>query len=167
MGWTKTVLRRLGAFGRVGNVECEIEAELLFHIEMRTLEHSEAGVPMETARQQALKQFGDFEALKQQCAAVKRQALAARITKAIRLLSWALAIGGLKVALTSEVEAARHGGQVLVAIAILLRLFFYVRDAHQQKPRPLVASQEKILFDPEPQISSMGGRNNVLEAENR
>jgi hypothetical protein len=158
MSRTKTVLRHLRAFGRIGGMECEIEAELLFHIEMRTLEHIEAGEPLETARQQALKQFGDFEAMKRQCAAVKRRALAARITKALKLLSWALAIGGLKVALTSPLEAARHGGQVLVAIAILLRLFFYVRDVQQQKFHPLVASQEKILFDDESHTSPAGSR---------
>jgi hypothetical protein len=161
MGWTNTALRHLRAFVRIGGIECEIEAELRFHIEMRTLEHIEAGMPVESARQQALKQFGDFEAMKRQCAAVRREALTARITKAVKLLSWALAIGGLKIALTSEVEAARHGGQVLVAIAILLRLFFYLRAAHHQKPRPLVASQEKILFDDEPHMSHTVNRNKL------
>jgi hypothetical protein len=158
MGWTKTVLRHLRAFGRIGGIECEIEAELLFHIEMRTLENIEAGIPAETARQKALKQFGDFEAMKRQCAAVRREALAARITKALKLLSWALALGGLNIALTSNLEAARHSGQVLVAIAILLRLFFYVRDVHRRKPRALIASQEKILFDDDLHTSPTASR---------
>jgi len=147
MGWTKTVLRHLRAFGRINGIECEIEAELLFHIEMRTLDNIEAGMPPETARQNALKQFGNFEDMKQQCSVAKQSALAVRISRAIKLLSWVLALSGLNFALLGTLETVRHSGQVLVAIAILLRLFFYIRNLSRENQRPFAAPQEKILFD--------------------
>lgn len=147
MGWTKTALRHLRAFGRIDGFECEIEAELLFHVEMRQLENMQAGMAAETARQQALEQFGDLEQVKQQCAVVRRDGLTARMTRALKRLCWALALIGLSLGLTSNVMAVRQSGQVLVAIAVLLRLFFYVKHLTHQTRRPHAAQPQKILFD--------------------
>jgi hypothetical protein len=147
MGWTKTVLRHLRAFGRTRGFECEIEAELLFHIEMRTQDNIDAGMLPETAKQNALKQFGNFDDLKQRCSATRQQSPAVRINRAIKLLSLALAATGLKLAFTSDIDMVRHSGKVLFVIAILLRIFFYVRNRSRENQHPPAAQQEKILFD--------------------
>jgi hypothetical protein len=147
MGWTKTALRHLRAFARINGVEYEIEAELLFHIEMRTLENVEAGMLPEAARQQALKRFGDLEEVRQSCAEARRQSQATRRARAIKLLSWVLALSGLPLALSDQPEAIQHAGEVLVMIAILLRLFFYVRSLNGEKARSFSVAPEKILFD--------------------
>jgi hypothetical protein len=147
MDGTKTVLRHLRTFGRIRGFECEIEAELFFHIDMRTQDHIEAGMPPENARQKALEQFGDFEEVKQRCSVTRQASLEARVTRAIKLLSWILALSGLSIILTGTVEVIRHSGHVLIAIAILLRLFFYVRNLRPANQHKSAAQQEKILFD--------------------
>ena len=147
MDWTKTVLHHLRTFGRIKGFECEIEAELLFHIDMRTQHHIEAGIPPENARQKALEQFGDFEEVKQRCSVTRQASPEARATRAIKLMSWILALSGLSLILTGTVEAIRHSGQVLIAIAILLRLFFYIRNLSHTNQHKSAAPQGKILFD--------------------
>lgn len=147
MDWTKTVLRHFRTFGRIKGFECEIETELLFHIEMRTQDHIEAGMLPENARQKALEQFGDFDEVKQRCSVTRQASLEARTARAIKLLSWLLAFSGLGLKLAGTVEVIRHSGHLFIAIAILLRLYFYTRNlSHTNQHKP-IAPQEKILFD--------------------
>ena len=48
-------------------VEQEIQDELEFHIEMRTLDNQVAGMPPDEARRDALNRFGDFEQIRKAC----------------------------------------------------------------------------------------------------
>ncbi len=50
----------------------EVETELRFHIEMRTLANIEAGMVPTAARLAAQESFGDFEQLKMSCCEIKR-----------------------------------------------------------------------------------------------
>lgn len=147
MDGTKTVLRHLRTFGRIKGFEVEIEAELLFHIDMRTQDHIDAGMLPENARQKALEQFGDFEEVKQLCSVTRQASPEARTARAIKLLSWILALSGLILKLAGTVEVIRHSGNVFIAIAILLRLFFYVKNLSHTNQHKSAAPQEKILFD--------------------
>jgi hypothetical protein len=48
-------------------VDQEIRDELEFHLEMRTLDNINAGMPADEARQDALRRFGDFERIHASC----------------------------------------------------------------------------------------------------
>lgn len=145
MGWTKTVLRHLRAFGRIEGFEWEIEAELLFHIERRVQQNIESGMLPEIARQEALKRFGDFDQVKDQCRKVKQEALVSQFAKTVKLFTWAMAIGGFALTFLSSVKELQQAGNLLVMIAILLRLFLYVRNLnYDTRARSLNDKQELI-----------------------
>src|SRR5687768_13603262 len=144
MGWTKTVLRHLRAFGRIEGFECEIEAELLFHIEMRTQQNIEAGMPPETAKQDALNRFGDFDQVRNRCRKVKQETLVSQIAKATKLLIWAMAIGGFALPYLIPVKEIQQAGNLLIAIAILCRLFLYVKNLRHHK---FSEPEEGVPFD--------------------
>jgi hypothetical protein len=149
MGWTKTALRHLRAFGRIQGFECEIEAELLFHIEMRTQQNIEAGMQPDTAKQDALKRFGDFDQLKDRCRKVKQEALVSQLAKAVKLFTWAIAIGGFALPYLIPVKELQQAGNLLVAIAILLRLFLYVRKLSHKRHSPFSEPEASVLFEDE------------------
>lgn len=48
-------------------IDAEIREELAFHLEMRTEENIQAGMPLEEARRDAQKRFGDFETHRTAC----------------------------------------------------------------------------------------------------
>lgn len=132
MSWAKRVLRRLRLSGRIDSFECEIRAELLFHVEMRTQDNIEAGMPPEEARRDALERFGDLEQVAQHCREIKESNRAARLEKVTERLAPILAIAGFGInivghfrGITPEVSQI---GRLLVIIAILLYLFVYVRS---------------------------------------
>jgi hypothetical protein len=133
MGWTKTVLRHLRAFGRIEGFECEIEAELLFHIEMRTQQNIETGMLPETAKQDALNRFGDFDQVRNRCRKAKQETLVSRLARVTKLLTWAMVLGGFALPFLSPVRAIQQAGHLLVAIAILWRLFLYVKNLRHHK----------------------------------
>lgn len=149
MDWTKTALRHLRAFGRIEIFDIEIEAELNFHIEMRTQENIETGMLPEAAKQDALKRFGDFDQIKGRCRKVKEEPLLLQIAKPVKLLTWAMAIGGFTIIFLSFlfVKEIQQVGNLLVAIAILLRLFLYVRNVSHKKHQTFSEPEEKVLFE--------------------
>ena len=59
----------LGEFG----VRRDVSSEIRFHIEMRTRELIEAGVPADQARAQAIATFGDVDAIEEACREERRQ----------------------------------------------------------------------------------------------
>lgn len=54
-------------------VERDVDAEIEFHIEMRTRKLVAAGVDPATARAEALRQFGDLSAVRAQCLSIDHQ----------------------------------------------------------------------------------------------
>jgi hypothetical protein len=72
----KSIVRQLRLSLRSDEIKIEIDEELQFHIDMRTQDNSEAGMTPEEARTSALRQFGDYEKVKQACyAAGERRSL--------------------------------------------------------------------------------------------
>src|ERR1044071_648848 len=61
--------------------KADVDAELAFHLEMRTRELINDGVPRERARALALQRFGDYDNPRQQCVAIseRRERRMARI----------------------------------------------------------------------------------------
>lgn len=52
-------------------VDREVLEELHFHIEMRTRDNIVAGMAPETAREDALRRFGDFERIREKCCEIR------------------------------------------------------------------------------------------------
>ncbi|MGH7718032.1 MAG: ADOP family duplicated permease, partial [Gemmatimonadaceae bacterium] len=50
----------------------DVEGEILFHLEMRAQEYMAAGMTADEARREALRSFGDVDAIEAQCRAVRR-----------------------------------------------------------------------------------------------
>ena len=146
MGWVKRVLRRLRAVARVEVLDCEIKAELLFHIEMRTQGNIDAGMPPEQAREDAIRRFGDFERISECCRQVKKGQRAAPLEKAVTLCTWLLAAAGLAISLYFMAAPVRQVGHLLIAIAVLLRLFIYARKAATQRRPTLLESQRRLFM---------------------
>jgi hypothetical protein len=149
MSWTKAALRHLRAFGRIQGFECEIEAELLFHIEMRTQQNIEAGMQPDTAKQDALTRFGDFDQVKDSCCKAKQEALVSQFAKTVKLFTWAMAFGGFALTFLSSVKELQQAGNLLVTIAILLRLFLYVRKLSHKRHQTFSEPEESVLFEDE------------------
>jgi hypothetical protein len=63
----KTVVRRLRLYIRPKELRLEIDEELQFHIEMRTRDNLNAGMPPQEARANAQSRFGDYEKVKEDC----------------------------------------------------------------------------------------------------
>jgi predicted permease len=55
------------------SVDDEVDGELEFHLEMRTREYMERGMPRAQAREAALRKFGDFRRARRECRALGRQ----------------------------------------------------------------------------------------------
>jgi hypothetical protein len=144
MGQIKTIFRQLGALWRFEIFHCEIETELSFHIETRTRENIEAGMSIVEAEADAVKRFGDYEKLKDECRQIKQQILAEKFAKAGKALTWVLATIGVTIKLSSAVLQVQHGGELLIAIAILLRLFMYIK--RRTEPRRIINRPETILL---------------------
>ena len=58
-------LNRLRALGKRGKLESDLDEELQFHVEMKTRENVEAGMPPGEARKAALRQFGNLARTKE------------------------------------------------------------------------------------------------------
>ena len=121
----KFALRNLLMRSDRGKTVFEVDEELQFHIEM--LEHKYVQQGMSDARAQAaaLKRFGNFERIKQQCVDIRRRSrLLQRVLKSSSIL---MALAGLAIhASTSDYKVARVG-TMLIVIAVAGRLLLYVR----------------------------------------
>jgi hypothetical protein len=103
----------------------DVEEELRFHIEMLESKYAQHGMPAGQARAAAVKRFGDFERVKQQCVNIKqRSSLVRRLLKISTIL---LALSGLAVNYLSVEYRVTRIGHLLIAIAIMVRLLLYVR----------------------------------------
>ena len=107
----------------------EVEAELRFHIEMRTRANVENGMTPDEGRHAAVQSFGDFERIKNSCCEIKRGF--PFDLKPIRMglyIAIACLAGG--VALVA-VNLPHHNPFTvlwqLVAIAVLMRAFLIGR----------------------------------------
>ncbi len=64
MSWIKATTRFIRAWRRPDETVREVEAELRFHIQMRTRANVEQGMRPDDAQRAALQSFGDFEGVK-------------------------------------------------------------------------------------------------------
>lgn len=112
-------------------VDREIEEELQFHLSLRAKEYRESGMSEADAHKFAAQRFGNFQQIKTECAQIaSRNRLLVRLTKPFLAV---LVIVGILVHAVSTERDVRHIGDILIAIAILLRVLLHVRGFSRLK----------------------------------
>lgn len=113
---------------RPEQIECEIEEELRFHLEMRAKENLAAGMSAAEAEADAQQRFGDYEAVKTQCRAIAREKLAHSLPRRIfNGLIWIMHGCGLTLRFLSDIDTVQQCGTILIVISVTWRLLLYVR----------------------------------------
>ena len=112
-------------------VEREIEDELQFHLSLRAQEHVASGMSDVDAHKLAAQQFGNLQQIKTECAQIaNRNRLLVRLTKPLLVV---ILIAGIFIHAAGTERDVRHIGDILIAIAILMRLLLYVRGLSRFK----------------------------------
>ena len=122
----KDLLRRF--FNPIGSeaIEREVEEELRFHLDSLTEQHLQHTDTLAEARASALRRFGDLEQVKDECVEIsKRNRSLIRALKSFFIL---LFFAGVFIRIFSTDLHVDRVGHMLIAIAVMGRLFLYVRD---------------------------------------
>jgi hypothetical protein len=135
MSWIKATVRFLHARRHPDEIAREVEAELLFHIEMRVRTNIDGGMNPDEAQRAALRSFGDFQRLKTECCEISRSPsfdlmpLKMGLHIALAAFAGAVALWAVNVPHNSFVGLFRQ----LFAITILTCLFVFVRRARSRQ----------------------------------
>jgi len=103
----------------------EIDEELQLHIDLLTQEHLQANLPFETARDAALKRFGNPEDIQKQCLEISRRRHPA--VRALKLFLILIFLTGVLVRIFAPEYHVTRMGDVLMAVGLLGRLWVYLR----------------------------------------
>jgi hypothetical protein len=134
MFWIKATKRLIRARRRPDEMVREVEAELRFHIEMRTRANVEQGMRPDDAQRAALQSFGDFERVRKNCCEIRRSLpystplrMGLHITIAV--------VAGLAALWAVNVPHDNFTGVMrqLFAIAVLSYLLIVVRRARSKR----------------------------------
>lgn len=137
MSWIKSTVRFLHAWRHPDEIASEVEAELRFHIEMRTRANIEVGMRPDQAQLSARQSFGDFDRVKNSCCEISRSLpVDSTVLKMGMYITIAVLAGG---AALWAVNMPHHSftGVLwqLVAIVVLARSFVVGRRAISTKSR--------------------------------
>jgi len=159
----KAIVTFIHAWRHPNEIAHEVEAELRFHIEMRTVANIEDGMKPNEAQFAALQSFGDFDRIKGACCEIRRSLPfdSAPLRIGLRIIVAVLAVlaGGAAYWTVN----GPHNNLIsvlrqLVAIAVLACLFVFVRRARSRYR--LAGDRTSGVF-----ITEVGGsRNNKLFA---
>ncbi|HTG95464.1 MAG TPA: permease prefix domain 1-containing protein [Pyrinomonadaceae bacterium] len=135
MSWIQATIRFLHAWRHPDEIAREVEAELRFHIEMRTRANMEVGMRPDQARLAARQSFGDFDRVKTKCCEISRSLpVNSTVLKMAIYITIAVLAGG---AALWAVNMPHHNfaGVLwqLVAIVVLARTFVVGRRAISTK----------------------------------
>lgn len=129
MSRIKATLRFLHAWRHPDEIARQVEAELRFHIEMRTGANIEDGMKPDEAQLAAVRSFGDFDHIKGTCCDISRSLpfdstpLRMGLHIAIAVLAGGAALWAVNIPHHNFIGVLRQ----LVAIAVLTHLFVIVR----------------------------------------
>ena len=137
MSRIKATVRFLHAWRHPDEIAREVEAELRFHIEMRTRANIDGGMKPSEAELAARQSFGDFHRFKTECCEISRSLsfdpmpLKMGLHIALAAFAGAVALWTVNVPHHSFVGIFRQ----LVAVTILSCLFVFVRRAGSRQRR--------------------------------
>ena len=137
MSWIKSTVRFLHAWRHPDEIASEVEAELRFHIEMRTRANIKVGMKPDQAQLAARQSFGDFDGVKTKCCEISRSLpVNSTVLKMGMYITTAVLAGGAALV---AVNLPHHNlsGVLwqLVAIAVLARAFVVGRRAVSTKSK--------------------------------
>jgi hypothetical protein len=115
----------------------EIDEELSFHLEMLTQENLQERMSLAEAKDAALKQFGDVERIKDQCAEISLRR--SPLLRALKSLTILIFLFGVLLRVFSPEFHLTRVGDILMAVGFLTRLLLYVRGL---KPSSFPAKHE-------------------------
>ena len=135
MSRIKATVRFLHAWRHRDEVSREVEAELRFHIEMRTRANIEVGMRPDQAQLAARQSFGDFDRVKNKCCEISRSLpVDSTVLKMAMYITMAVLAGG---AALWAVNMPHHNftGVLwqLIAIVVIARSFIVGRRAISTK----------------------------------
>ena len=135
MSRIKATVRFLHAWRHPDEIAREVEAELRFHIEMRTRDNIESGMRPVAARLAARQSFGDFDRVKTRCCEISRSLpFDSNVLQMAMYITIAVVAGGSAL---WAVNMPHHNftGVLwqLVAIVVLARAFVVGRRAISTK----------------------------------
>lgn len=126
-------------------IEREVEEELRFHLELLTEQHLQHAGTLIEARASALRRFGNVEQVKDQCVEIcKRRRPFTRALKSFLLLTF---FAGIFVRIMgTELHVVRVGA-MLITIAVIGRLFLYVRGLKPSGFRPKSDTSSPLMLN--------------------
>jgi hypothetical protein len=135
MFWIKATTRLISARRRPDEMVREVEAELRFHIEMRTRANVEQGMRPDDAQRAALQSFGDFERVRNNCCEIRRSLLFDSTPLRMGLHITIAVVAGLAALWAVNVPHHDFTGVMrqLIAIAVLTYLLIVVRRARSKR----------------------------------
>jgi hypothetical protein len=135
MFWIKATKRFICAWRRPDEMAREVEAELRFHIEMRTRANVEQGMSADDAQRAALQSFGDFERVRNNCCEIRRSLPFDSTFLRMGLHNSIAVVAGLAALWAVNVPHHNLTGVMrqLIAIAVLTYLFIVVRRARSKR----------------------------------
>jgi hypothetical protein len=107
------------------NFEREVEDELLLHIELLTQQYLQQGLTLEEAREDAVKRFGNVSEIKNECVKIGEGNNSFLLLLKVGLLF--LFLFGVLIRIFIPGVTFRHLADLMMAVAVLARLFMYVR----------------------------------------
>lgn len=121
----RTELGRLCERFGSGGTAREIDEELRFHLELLTQSYLQQDMPLEEAKDAAVRRFGNLERAKGQCLAISRRSRPFLV--ALKSFLILMFLAGVVVRIRSTDLDTRHLGDLLIAVPILSRLLIYAR----------------------------------------
>jgi Na+-driven multidrug efflux pump len=107
-------------------VECEVDEELRFHLEMLASESVRRGSSSATAQAIAQNRFGEVETIRRQCLAIARRRRP--VIHALRLSLTCMFAAGFLLRIFGSAPQFDRLADLTMAVAVFAQLFLYVRS---------------------------------------
>ena len=134
-------------FNPIGSeaIEREVEEELRFHLELLTEQHLQHADTLVEARASALRRFGNVEQVKDQCVEIsKRKRPFTRALKSLLILTF---LAGVFLCIFGTELHVFRVGQMLITVAVMGRLFLYVRGLKPAGFRPKADTSSPLMLN--------------------
>jgi len=134
-------------FNPIGSeaIEREVEEELRFHLELLTEQHLQHADTLVEARASALRRFGNVQQVKDQCVEIsKRKHPFTRALKSFLILTF---LAGVFLRIFGTELHVFRVGQMLITVAVMGRLFLYVRGLKPAGFRPKADTSSPLMLN--------------------
>ena len=140
-------------------IEREVEEELRFHLEMLTEQHLQHADTLVEAKASALRRFGNVEQVKNQCVEISKRMRP--FTRALRSFLILTFLAGIFVRILGTELHVDRVGEMLITVAVMGRLFLYVRGLKPAGFRPKSDTTSHLMLN-----STAKTPTSLFEADN-